>query len=214
MARELSIPQRTAVQEILGVEHNVGISVRVVVASGSMKMMPAGIGKPDALKFVQDQSSPGRAIEIAGADYLALMAGNPDWSPDKPADTFRNDDLWHFVDAIEMLGPATGPTGQAQSAAAAAINEARETMNQKQLLQVQIDALERETINITANKALFEAKIEDAKAETRNAEADAILKEQAAAAESMVAQQTRMIEVRTAKVADLRAQLDALNAPK
>lgn len=38
--------------------------------------------------------------DIAGAMYVELNSANPPWHPGKPAGTFYNDDLWHFIDIL------------------------------------------------------------------------------------------------------------------
>jgi hypothetical protein len=38
--------------------------------------------------------------EISGDMYTELNSANPSWNPDKPAGTFFNNDLWHFIDLI------------------------------------------------------------------------------------------------------------------
>jgi len=38
--------------------------------------------------------------EISGDMYAELNSANPSWNPDKPAGTFFNDDLWHFINLI------------------------------------------------------------------------------------------------------------------
>jgi hypothetical protein len=35
---------------------------------------------------------------ITGQDYIELNGPPTSWAPDKPTGTYRNDDLWHYVD--------------------------------------------------------------------------------------------------------------------
>lgn len=36
--------------------------------------------------------------ELSGDDFAELVSENPEWAPSKPAGTYRNEDLWVFVD--------------------------------------------------------------------------------------------------------------------
>jgi hypothetical protein len=36
--------------------------------------------------------------DIAGDDFAELMSAGPTWAPGKPAGTYRNEDLWIFID--------------------------------------------------------------------------------------------------------------------
>lgn len=36
--------------------------------------------------------------QIQGDDFAELMSAGPSWAPNKPANTYRNEDLWVFVD--------------------------------------------------------------------------------------------------------------------
>ena len=38
--------------------------------------------------------------EIVGADFDELVSANPEWAPSKPPGTYRNEDLWMFIDRI------------------------------------------------------------------------------------------------------------------
>lgn len=37
-------------------------------------------------------------INIDGDDFTELMSAGPSWAPTKPANTYRNEDLWVFID--------------------------------------------------------------------------------------------------------------------
>jgi len=39
---------------------------------------------------------------IEGDNLTELLSANPSWSPDKPAGTYANDDLWHFIDLFRQ----------------------------------------------------------------------------------------------------------------
>jgi len=80
MSRTVIIPEKTVTEAIRSFEHLVGEFVRIGVG-------PEGRGP-----------APIEIIQIGGDDYQDLMSAHPAWAPSKPADTFRMDDLWHFVD--------------------------------------------------------------------------------------------------------------------
>lgn len=37
---------------------------------------------------------------ITGDNYKILMSANPSFAPQKPADEYRDEDLWHIIDKI------------------------------------------------------------------------------------------------------------------
>lgn len=39
-------------------------------------------------------------LEIRDEMYDELTSANPSWNPEKPAGTYFNDDLWHFIDLL------------------------------------------------------------------------------------------------------------------
>lgn len=41
-----------------------------------------------------------REITITGEDYELLMSSNPEFAPNKPANEYREVDIWHMVDLI------------------------------------------------------------------------------------------------------------------
>ena len=86
MAREITIPASTFIEEIQSLEEFAAEKfVRVVVG----KVDQDGI-------FVMPQQF--RTYIIKNADYEELNSANPSWNPEKPAGTYFNDDLWHFID--------------------------------------------------------------------------------------------------------------------
>ena len=44
--------------------------------------------------------APIQVYDIKEADYTELMSANPTWAPGKPANTFKLNDLWYFIDLI------------------------------------------------------------------------------------------------------------------
>ena len=85
MAREITIPAQTAREEIAVVEEAVGVYVRITV----------GVLKPDN---TFDFNIPVKEYRITGNDLEELTGGPTTWAPDKPSGTYRNEDLWHYID--------------------------------------------------------------------------------------------------------------------
>jgi hypothetical protein len=87
MPREVTVPVQTLTEEIAVVEEAVGVYVRVTV----------GILKSDG---AFDLSIPVKEYRIMD-EYLTELNGPPtEWAPDKPNGTYRNQDLWHFIDIL------------------------------------------------------------------------------------------------------------------
>lgn len=87
MPREINIPAETIFQEIRTIEEVPNISVRVLV------------GQTDADgEFVVPQQYTSYLID--GENYIELNGPPASWSPDKPTGTYRNQDLWHFIDLL------------------------------------------------------------------------------------------------------------------
>jgi len=87
MPREINIPAETIFQEIRTIEEVPNISVRVLV------------GQTDADgEFVVPQQYTSYLID--GENYIELNGPPTSWSPDKPTGTYRNQDLWHFIDLL------------------------------------------------------------------------------------------------------------------
>jgi hypothetical protein len=85
MPREINIPASTIKEDIYLIEESVGIAVRVVVGFLNSEN-----------KF--DLEIPTKQYRILGADYQELVGAPPAWAPDKPSGTYRNEDLWHYID--------------------------------------------------------------------------------------------------------------------
>lgn len=87
MPREVTIPAQNLREEIAVVEEAIGVYVRVTV----------GVLKPDN---TFDLSLPIKEYRITD-EYLTELNGPPtEWAPDKPNGTYRNQDLWHFIDIL------------------------------------------------------------------------------------------------------------------
>lgn len=90
MARNITIPSQTVEEEIVIVEEAVNQYVRVVV----------GILNPDGKSFNTNLGV--QEYRITGDDLAELNGPPTTWSPNKPNGTYRNEDLWHFVDLIRQ----------------------------------------------------------------------------------------------------------------
>jgi hypothetical protein len=88
MPREVNIPAETVYEEIQSLqEFPEDQLVRVVV----------GVTDVNGTFLVPQQF---KVYEIYGANYVELNSANPSWDPAKPAGTYFNDDLWHFIDIL------------------------------------------------------------------------------------------------------------------
>lgn len=89
MPREVIIPTETVYQEIQSLEE-----------SPSSKLVRVVVGNVDADgKFTVPQFF--KMYEIRAEMYDDLISANPSWNPIKPAGTYFNDDLWHFIDLLK-----------------------------------------------------------------------------------------------------------------
>ena len=109
--RTQTIPEQVVAEDIIFFEHQVGAWVRVLVGKGSNV---SGVFVPFASQTYETimiadnpgvvQSMTGLVIREDRLDYTELMSANPSWAQNKPAGTFRKEDLWHFVDLIRSRG--------------------------------------------------------------------------------------------------------------
>jgi len=71
-------------------------------AIGSINEVPGTcvnflVGKTDDTgEFIMGQQF--ENFTVNGDDYKELNGAPTSWAPDKPTGTYRNDDLWHYVD--------------------------------------------------------------------------------------------------------------------
>ena len=85
--REINIPAETVYEEIRSIEEIPPISVMVMV------------GKTNASgEFIVPQAY--ELYMIEGDNYTELNGPPTSWAPDKPDGTYRNQDLWHFIDIL------------------------------------------------------------------------------------------------------------------
>ena len=83
MAREIVVPTQTVTEDIVSINEYPSVLVRVDVAYST------------AAGPVPNSS---QSYDIDGDDFAELMSANPEWAPGKPAGTYRNEDLWIFID--------------------------------------------------------------------------------------------------------------------
>jgi hypothetical protein len=89
MPREIIIPTETVYQEIQSLEE-----------SPSSKLIRVVVGNVNADgKFTVPQYF--KIYEIRAEMYDELNSANPSWNSTKPAGTYFNDDLWHFIDLLK-----------------------------------------------------------------------------------------------------------------
>lgn len=107
MPRESTIPVRIVQEEISSVEEQIGLFVRVLVGVGSQNEKGQFVfSVPQQFDVIEIADRPavkgplGVIIEPEITDYTDLMSDRPAWAPNKPAGTFRNDDLWPLIDRI------------------------------------------------------------------------------------------------------------------
>lgn len=106
MPRDTTIPAQSVQEDILSVEHHVGRFVRVLIGRGSTVdgVFRFDVGQVFDVIDIRDipavQGDLGVVLAPEIPDYSELMSSAPTWAPNKPAGTFRNADLWIFVDRI------------------------------------------------------------------------------------------------------------------
>lgn len=91
MPRQVDIPAQVVYETIVYIEELPNTWVR------------ASVGKTDATgNLLPNQTAERYTIE--GDNLTELLSGNPAWSPNKPAGTYDNEDLWHFIDILRTTG--------------------------------------------------------------------------------------------------------------
>jgi hypothetical protein len=85
MNRTITIPSTTVTEAINDIQEIPGVLVRFLV------------GKVDADgNFITGQNF--ETFVVGDVDYTELNGPPTSWATDKPTGTYRNDDLWHYVD--------------------------------------------------------------------------------------------------------------------
>jgi hypothetical protein len=92
MPRIVEVPAQTVRQEIRSFEEVPG-------SPNSPGFVRVHVGRVDEKgDFIMPQQF--EVYEIRGKMFEALVGEPAAWAPDKPAGTYRNDDLWIMVDRI------------------------------------------------------------------------------------------------------------------
>lgn len=89
MPRQIDVPAQVVYEKIVLVEESPNSWVRasVAVTDENGELLPNLVAKQ---------------YMIEGDNLTELLVGNPSWSPNKPAGTYDNEDLWHFIDLIRQ----------------------------------------------------------------------------------------------------------------
>jgi hypothetical protein len=90
MSRQVNVPAETFLEEIQSFEEH-----------PSAQYIRVTVGKVDSddVFIVPQQYS----VYIIKDDmYIELNSANPSWNTSKPAGTYFNDDLWHFIDLLNQ----------------------------------------------------------------------------------------------------------------
>lgn len=98
MARTTVIPSINIIEEIRSIEEVPGYGV----TRGIVKVV-VGVVDEKGDFIVPQQLMP---YMIEGDHYDELVGPPQSWAPDKPAGTYRNQDLWHFIDILRAPKPA------------------------------------------------------------------------------------------------------------
>ena len=87
MPRQVDIPAQVVYEDFRTIEEIPSVLVNVMV------------GKTDSSgEFIVPQQF--SSFIIDGSNYEELNGPPTSWAPDKPTGTYRNEDLWHFVDLL------------------------------------------------------------------------------------------------------------------
>jgi hypothetical protein len=88
MPRQITIPAETIYEDIQSLQEFPDNQIVNVI-----------VGKTDADgNFIIPQQF--STYQITGQMYTDLNSANPSWNPSKPAGTYFNQDLWHFIDLL------------------------------------------------------------------------------------------------------------------
>jgi len=88
-----AVQERTVTQYVLRLSHTPGQSVEVLVGTGYIN--------PTTGLLVVDEGS-AQNHYFTGAAYTALLSANPSWSPKKPQGTYRDSDIFNFIDFVKL----------------------------------------------------------------------------------------------------------------
>ena len=90
MPRQVTIPAETIYEEIQSLQEFPEEQLVTVIV---------GVTDAEGVFIVPQQF---RTYQITGDMYIELNSANPSWDPAKPAGTYFNDDLWHFIDLLNQ----------------------------------------------------------------------------------------------------------------
>ena len=83
--RTVTVPQTTITEDISLIDETPGVQVRFLV----------GKRESNGNWVIPQQFE---TYLVTGEQYTELNGPPLDWCPDKPDGTYRNQDLWHYVD--------------------------------------------------------------------------------------------------------------------
>jgi hypothetical protein len=90
MPRQVTIPAETIYEEIQSLQEFPEEQLVTVIV---------GVTDAEGVFIVPQQF---RTYQITGDMYTELNSANPSWDPAKPAGTYFNADLWHFIDLLNQ----------------------------------------------------------------------------------------------------------------
>jgi hypothetical protein len=90
MPRQITIPAETIYEEIQSLQEFPEEQLVTVIV---------GVTDAEGVFIVPQQF---KTYQITGDMYTELNSANPSWDPVKPAGTYFNDDLWHFIDLLNQ----------------------------------------------------------------------------------------------------------------
>ena len=90
MPRQVTIPAETIYEEIQSLQEFPEEQLVTVIV---------GVTDAEGVFIVPQQF---KTYQITGDMYTELNSANPSWDPAKPAGTYYNDDLWHFIDLLNQ----------------------------------------------------------------------------------------------------------------
>jgi hypothetical protein len=90
MSREITIPAQQLVQEIQSLKES-PLDKEIQIIVGNID---------EHGNFIVPQQF--KIYYIRDEMYIELNSANPVWNPNKPAGTYFNSDLWHFIDLLNQ----------------------------------------------------------------------------------------------------------------
>ena len=90
MPKQINIPAQTIYEEIQSLQEFPDDELVTVIV---------GVTDSEGVFVVPQQF---KTYQITGDMYTELNSANPSWNPTKPAGTYFNEDLWHFIDLLDQ----------------------------------------------------------------------------------------------------------------